>query len=108
MCFNFCFCFFTWDSYKYSKLFSKIKKHDKIVLNNIYSYSGYDISFDTRGTFSLSNGAMLIWAHLCMLIIKKDMLILGKGSTQGLVDTTLTAEAEYPFRVNQTKKEVLF
>ena len=39
-----------------------------------------------------------------MLIIKKDMLILGKGSTQGLVDTTLTAEAEYPFRVNQTKK----
>ena len=58
MCFNFCFCFFTWDSYKYSKLFSKIKKHDKIVLNNIYSYSGYGISFDTCGTFSLSNGGI--------------------------------------------------
>ena len=30
-----------------------------------------------------------------MLIIKKNILILGKGPTDGLVDTTLTAEAKY-------------
>ena len=28
-------------------------------------------------------------------MIKKDILIPGKGPTQGLVDTTLTAKAEY-------------
>ena len=33
-----------------------------------------------------------IWAYLCMLIIKKDILIPGNGSIQGLDDTTLTAE----------------
>ena len=27
----------------------------------------------------------------------KDMLILGEGPTEGLDDTTLTAEAIYPF-----------
>ena len=51
---------------------------------------------------------MLIWAHLCMLIIKKDMLILGKGSTQGLVDTTLTADAEYPFSWTKQRKKFCF
>ena len=29
-----------------------------------------------------------------LIIIKKDTLVLGKGSTQRLDDTTLTAEAE--------------
>ena len=38
----------------------------------------------------------LIWAHLYLLIIKKkDILILGKGPTQGLDDTTLAAETQY-------------
>ena len=33
-------------------------------------------------------------AHLRILIIKKRYLILGKGSIQGLGNTTLTTEAE--------------
>ena len=37
----------------------------------------------------------LIWAHQCTLIIKRDILILGKGPTQGLNNTTLTAETQY-------------
>ena len=36
-----------------------------------------------------------------MLITKKDILILGKGPTQGVDNTTLTAEAEYS--INFTK-----
>ena len=47
----------------------------------------------------------LILAHLCILIIKgKDILILVEGPTQGLDDTTLTAEAKYPNDFAQSGK----
>ena len=46
-----------------------------------YVYSGYDIGFDLRSEFSLPNGNIsenvitleLIWAHLCILIIRKKI-----------------------------------
>ena len=41
-----------------------------------------------------------------MLIIKKDILILGKGLTQKPHNTNLTAEAEYS--INFTKQENKF
>ena len=34
----------------------------------------------------------------------KDILILGEGPTQGLDDTTLTAEAKYPINFTQSGK----
>ena len=34
----------------------------------------------------------------------KDILILGEGPIQGLDDTTLTAEAKYPFSFTQPRK----
>ena len=34
----------------------------------------------------------------------KDILILGEGSTQGLDDTKLTAEAKYPIDFTQLGK----
>ena len=34
----------------------------------------------------------------------KDMLILGEGPTQGLDDTTLTAEAKYLINFTQSEK----
>ena len=34
----------------------------------------------------------------------KDVLILGVGPTEGLDDTTLTAEAKYPIKVTQSGK----
>ena len=34
----------------------------------------------------------------------KDILILGEGPTQGLDDTTLTAEANYPINFVQLRK----
>ena len=41
----------------------------------------------------------LIWAPLCMLKKEnKDILILGKGQTKGLDNTSLTAEVEYSVR----------
>ena len=38
---------------------------------------------------------------------RKDILILGEGPTQGLDDTTLTAEAIYPINFRQPNKRFL-
>ena len=35
---------------------------------------------------------------------RKDVLIFGEGTTQGLDDTTLTAEAKYPINLTQSGK----
>ena len=35
---------------------------------------------------------------------KKDILLLGEGSTQGLDDATLTAVAKYPISFRQLRK----
>ena len=37
----------------------------------------------------------------------KNILIFGKGSTQGLGDTTLTAEVVYPINFTQPNKKFL-
>ena len=47
----------------------------------------------------------LIWVLLFILIIKKDILILGRGPTQGL-ESTLTAEKMYS--INFTEKNKTF
>ena len=65
-----------------------------------YGYSGYAIGFDRKQSFSFSSGSfgqnVIIFgvdmnssAHIDNK--KKDILILGKGRTQGL-EHTLTAE----------------
>ena len=45
-----------------------------------------------------------IWVLLLILIIKKDILVLGKGPTQGL-ENALTAEKMYPINFTVTKKK---
>ena len=69
-----------------------------------YSYSGYGIGFDSRWIFSVRNfdwGKNVVIFGLDMSSSVhinnkgKDILILGKGQTQGLDCTTFTAEAEY-------------
>ena len=36
----------------------------------------------------------------------KDILILGEGPTQGLDDTTLTAEVKYPITFTESGKKI--
>ena len=36
----------------------------------------------------------------------KDILILGEGTTPGLDDTTLTAEAKYPINLYKIRKKI--
>ena len=65
-----------------------------------YGYSSYGIGFDRRSSFSFPGGGfgqnvlifradMIFSAHIDNN--KKDILVLGKGPTQGL-EHTLTAE----------------
>ena len=81
-----------------------------------YGYSAYGIGFDRRSSFSFPGGRfgqnVLIFgvdmsssAHIDNK--KKDILILGKGLTQGL-EHTLTAEKMYSIKFYCDKKEILF
>ena len=67
-----------------------------------YKYSGYGIGFDRKGTFSIGNGS---GSNIIIFGVdmsssphtdnnKNDILIIGKGPTQGL-EHTLTGEKLY-------------
>ena len=78
-----------------------------------YGYSGYGIGFNRRSSFSFPSVGfsqnILIFgvdmsssAHIDNK--KKDILVLGKGPTQGL-EHTLTAEKMYSINFTVTKKK---
>ena len=46
----------------------------------------------------------LVIVFLCMLIIKKDILILGEGPTKKLDNSMITAEAKYPIYFTKPRK----
>ena len=82
-----------------------------------YKYSGHGIGFDVKGTFSFPTGGfgknyvifgvdMNSSAHVDNK--KKDTLIIGEGTTEGLVDTTLTAEKKYSITLTVTRKKLSF
>ena len=65
-----------------------------------YKYSGYVIRFDREGKFSVGSGfdknCIILGVDMSSSVLvdykKKDILIIGKGFTQGLDDTKLTAD----------------
>ena len=78
-----------------------------------YGYCGYGIGFDRRSSFSLPGGRfgqnVLIFgidmsSSANIDNKKKDLLVLGKGSTQGL-EHILTAEKMYSISFTVTNKK---
>ena len=78
-----------------------------------YKYRSYSIEFDSGSEFSLSGGSMgrnviIFGADMSSSINvdnkNKNILILCEGPTEGLDDTTLTAEAKYPINFTQSGK----
>ena len=66
-----------------------------------YKYLGYGIEFDSRGTFlfpdgSVAQNVIIFGADMSSSVHAnnktRDILVLDEGLTQGLDDTTLTAE----------------
>ena len=85
----------------------------KIADIDKYRHSGYGIGFDRRSRFSFPGGGfgqnvlifgvgMSSYSHIDNK--KKDILVLGKGPTQGL-EHTLTAEKMYSINFTVTKKK---
>ena len=86
----------------------------KLTKNNADPDSGYGIGFDLRSEFSLPDSSMgknvIIFGvdmSSSMHIDNKkiDISILGKGPTQGLDDTTLTAEAQYSINFSRLNRK---
>ena len=78
-------------------------------------YSGYGIGFDRRSSFSFLSGGfdknvLIFGADMSSSIHvdnkKKDILVLGRGPTQGL-ESTLTAEKMYSINFTVTKKKFI-
>ena len=78
-----------------------------------YGYSGYRIGFDRRSSFPFPGGGfgqnvLIFGADMSSSIHidnkKKDILVLGRGPTQGL-EHTLTAEKMYSINFSVTKKK---
>ena len=88
----------------------KLTKHVDV---DQYKYSGYGIGFDRKGSYSIGNevGRNVIIFGVDMSSSphidnkKKDILIPGKGPTQGL-EHTMAAEKLYS--INFTKRNTKF
>ena len=80
-----------------------------------YEYAGYEIGFDSKGTFSHPSGG----TGVNVVVFVADMssithannkinniLILGEGITQGLEDATIYAEKMYSINFTATRKNL--
>ena len=94
-------------------LFGDVKLAKNIDLDK-YASSGYSIGFGLRPEFSLSDGSVgknvIIFGVDMSSSVHignkgKDILILCKDPTQGLVNTTLTAEAEYSINFSLSNRK---
>ena len=77
-------------------------------------YSGYNIGFDSCLEFSLLDGSMgknaIIFgvdmsSYVHIDNKNKDILIIGKGATQGLDNTTLTGEEGYSINFSRLQRK---
>ena len=99
-----------------SYLFGAIKITKNSYIDK-YKYSGYGTGFDARGTFLFPGGrfaqnVVIFGADMSGSVHTSNgtvnVLILGQGITQGLNDTTLTAEKMYQVNFSETKKKFCF
>ena len=88
----------------------------KLVKNadiGLHKHSEYGTGFDRRGTFSVGNEFdknVIIFEEDVGSSVhvdnkKKDILIFGHDSTQGLDNTTLTAEKKYSINFTELNKK---
>ena len=101
------------DSTKNICLFGAVTLTKNVDIDK-YRYSGYGIGFDRRSSFSFPGGGfgqnIIIFGVDMNSSIHfdnkgKDILILGKGRTQGLGEHSLTSEKMYSINFRVTKKK---
>ena len=99
-----------------NSLFGAFKLNKNTTDFDKFKYSGYGIESDARRRFSLSNrsgfdkNVIIFGADMSSSVHtenkEKDILILVKGSTNGLEDTTLSAKKLY--LINFTEQQNKF
>ena len=88
---------------------------DKNVNLDKYGYSGYGIEFNMRSRFSLPNGEF--GKHVFIFDVdnsssvhsnnrKNNILLLGDRLTDGLDNTTITEEAIYSIKINESRNKI--
>ena len=96
-------------------LFGSVKLTRNADLDK-YKYIGYCRGFDSCSEVSFTDGSfgknVIIFGDDMSLSVHIDnkgrhILILREGPTQGLDDTTLTAEAKYPINFTQSRKRLV-
>ena len=94
-------------------LFGTVTLTKNVDIDNC-KYSGYGIGFDSKGSFSFPSGGfgqnvIIFGADMSSsphIDNKgKDILVLGRGPTQGLGENSLTAEKMYSINFTVTKKK---
>ena len=94
-------------------LFGAVTLTKNVDIDN-YGYSGYEIGFDRRSSFSFpgvefGQNVLIFGVDVSFSIHidnkKKEILVLGKGPTQGL-EHTLIAEKMYSINFTVTNKKV--
>ena len=81
-----------------------------------YTHSGYGIGFDRKGNFSFGGGfgqnVIIFGADMSSSVHANsktiNILVLGEGVTEGLDDTTLTAEKIYLINFTENNKKICF
>ena len=104
--------FFNNDSILKNSLFDAVRLTKNIDIDK-YQYSGYGIWFDRKSGFSFSGGGFCQNVRILGVDMsssvhvdnkKKDILIIGKGPTQGL-EHALTAEKMHSINFTVTRKK---
>ena len=97
-------------------LFGSLKLTKNADLDK-YKYSSYGIGFDSSSEFLLPDGSygknvIIFEADMSSSLHVdnkgKNILILGEGPTQGVDDTTLTAEAIYLLILHNREKDLYY
>ena len=75
-----------------------------------YNYSGYGIGFDSQGFFSHSSGGIgrdviIFAADMSSSTNNENILVLGKGSVQKLLECSLSAKKMYSINFTKTSEK---
>ena len=96
-------------------IFGSVKLTKNTYLDK-YKYAGYGMGIDSRSQFLFTGGSygknvIIFGANMSSSVHvdnkRKDIIILGEGTTQGLDDTTLSAEAKYAINFTQSGKKIV-
>ena len=75
-------------------------------VKNFY-ISIFNLHGQTEAMKKMSLLLELVKVLLCILMVEKNILVVGEGSTQGLDSTAITTETKYPINFRKLDKKIV-